>query len=579
MFHKDPLDRKMKWFKHAAIKVMQPNKYKNGSFVLVLKSMSWKQRGLVCILPVLLLLPAVASGQTCTSPFSSFSIPNQVILSPAGGTWGQPIEFNTTCAWSITADVPWITFLSPTSGTAFQRQTIFVSAKVAPNSGPVPLHGTITLTEGSLLQEFPIVVLSNSCSYSVDPPSAQFSAQGGSGQFTVTATPSDCLPFDLNPLFSTQLTASSYARYDHGIFFYAIPPNNGPAISATATFSSQPSVTFTVTQDGGDGQFRAGCPLAYIARVGGSLPAQCAVAGGTPPYSWSLTGGSYPAGITPQAFSALPFAGSLTTEGPFSFELTATDSSLPPQTAKVTVTGVVQPPTVTVNCSTTTGPQQAGAFYFAACEAKGGTGSYQWSLRTGALPSGLTLSPGPGGGVIVSGAPTESTPYYYVLQAADSSQPMPVTATAIFTGTPSSTVPKLSMNCGTPGTLNINQSVAFNLICTPAGGLGPYQYSISSGNLPPGLTTSGNSGLALYISGTPNISGEFKFTVQVIDGGASPQTVQQDLDIVVSQALTITCTLTDGPVRVGQPYTNSCTASGGRPPYTISTNGYSLPPV
>ena len=162
-------------------------------------------------------------------------------------------------------------------------------------------------------------------------------------------------------------------------FSTAIPPNNGPAISATATFSSQPSVTFTVTQDGGDGQFRAGCPLAYIARVGGSLPAQCAVAGGTPPYSWSLTGGSYPAGITPQAFSALPFAGSLTTEGPFSFELTATDSSLPPQTAKVTVSGVVQPPTVTVNCSTTTGPQQAGAFYFAACEAKGGTGSYQWS--------------------------------------------------------------------------------------------------------------------------------------------------------------------------------------------------------
>src|SRR5258706_9477963 len=114
--------------------------------------------GTVCILPVLLLLSTVASAQTCTSPYSSFSTPSQTIISPAGGTWAQPIAFNSTCAWSVTVDVPWITFSSATSGTAFQRQTIFLIAKVAPNNGPIPLHGTITVTEGSMLQEFPIVV-------------------------------------------------------------------------------------------------------------------------------------------------------------------------------------------------------------------------------------------------------------------------------------------------------------------------------------------------------------------------------------------------------------------------------------
>jgi len=544
--------------------------------MLVLKSVRRQICGLNCILPALLLLPAAASAQTCTSLFQPLPLTTQ-ILSPAGGNWFQQITFSATCAWNISADVPWITFPSTTSGSGFPRQTIFFSAKVSPNNGPAPLHGTITLTAGSALQQFPIVVLSNSCAYNVDPPSAQFGAQGGSGQFTVTATPTDCLPFDPNSSYSVQLTASARAIYDHGIFYYGIPPNSGPALSATATLSSQPSVTFTLTQDGGDGQFRAGCPLNGVPRVGVTFPAQCVAVGGTQPYNWSLTGGSFPNGVGLSAFPPTSLGGTPTTEGPFSFELTATDSSSPPQTAKVTVSGVVQPALVSVNCSTNTGPQQTGVFYFAACEAKGGTGSYLWSIRTGALPNGLTMSPGPAGGIIVSGTPTDSTPYYYLLQAADTSQPMPLTTSVLFTGTPSSTVPALTINCGVSGVFNISQNVPFNLICTPSGGLRTYQYSILSGNLPPGLTTSGNSALSLYISGAPNTPGEFKFTVQIASNLAPTQTAQQDLDIVVSPALALKCTLVDGPIRAGQAYTNTCTASGGQPPYTISTDVNSLP--
>ena len=546
--------------------------------MLVLKSVRRKRCGLNCILPVIFLLSAAASAQTCTSLFQPLP-PTTQILSPAGGNWFQQITVSSTCAWNIAADVPWITFPSITSGTAFLRQTIFFTAKVAPNNGPVPLHGTITLTAGSALQQFPIVVLSNSCSYNVDPPSAQFGAQGGSGQFTVTATPNDCLPFDPSTSYSVQLTASARATYDHGIFYYGIPPNAGPALSATATLSSQPSVTFNVIQDGGDGQFRAGCPLNDVPRVGVPFPAQCLAVGGTPPYSWSWTGGSYPNGVGLSVFPPASLGGTTTTEGPFNFELTAVDSSSPPQTAKVSVSGVVLPPIVSINCSTNAGPQQTGVFYFAACEAKGGTGSYQWSLRTGTLPNGLTMSPGPAGGVIVSGTPTDNTPYYYILQVADTSQPMPLTASVVFTGTASSTVPNLTMTCSALGNLYTNQNVALSqFYCTPSGGLGQYQYSISSGNLPPGLNMSGNSGIPLYLSGVPNTPGEFKFTIQAADSSVPPQTAQQDFDIVVSPALTLTCTLTDGPIRVGQSYTNTCTAAGGLPPYTISTGGYSLPP-
>ena len=59
-----------------------------------------------------------------------------------------------------------------------------------------------------------------------------------------------------------------------------------------------------------------------------------------------------------------------------------------------------------------------GVFYFNACKPTGGTGNYQWSLRAGALPSGLSLTPGPGGGIIMQWGllDGDSNPYYYVVQ-------------------------------------------------------------------------------------------------------------------------------------------------------------------
>src|SRR4029077_274444 len=122
------------------------------------------------------------------------------------------------------------------------------------------------------------------------------------------------------------------------------------------------------------------------------------------------------------------------------------------------------------------------------------------------------------------------------------------TAGTVFTGTPSSTVPSLSMTCTAPsGTLYTDVGITFGQFgCTPSGGLGPYQYSISQGVLPPGLTMSGNSGVPLYISGALKTPGEFKFTVQVADSSVPSQTAQQDFDVVVAPSLTLTCALTDG---------------------------------
>jgi hypothetical protein len=244
----------------------------------------------------------IACAQTCV-PEPAHLPASMQVFSPAGGTWNNQWQLTPysplSCTWKITVDVPWITFLSATSGFTGPSYMFFL-ATVAPNTGNVPLHATVTFSEGDVIVgRFPIVVLSNSCSYNVDPPSAQIPQQGGSGQFSLGATPSDCFPFDPNATnYGTVLTGSTSVRYDHGIFYWGLPPNAGTALSATATLSTQPIATFSVTQDGSAGSMQVGCPIANVQRVGAQFPILCTVVGGKQPYKWAITDGSLPAGLS-----------------------------------------------------------------------------------------------------------------------------------------------------------------------------------------------------------------------------------------------------------------------------------------
>src|SRR5579864_1683757 len=54
----------------------------------------------------------------------------------------------------------------------------------------------------------------------------------------------------------------------------------------------------------------------------------------------------------------------------------------------------------------------------------------------------------------------------------------------------------------------------YNAQLTATNGSGSYQWSVSQGSLPPGLTLDPNKGT---ISGTPNTGGTYQFTVKVQD--------------------------------------------------------------
>ncbi|MFA4819089.1 MAG: putative Ig domain-containing protein [Patescibacteria group bacterium] len=118
--------------------------------------------------------------------------------------------------------------------------------------------------------------------------------------------------------------------------------------------------------------------------------------GGTTPLTWSLSAGALPAGLT--LSSAGVISGLPTIAGTSSFTVRVTDNAS--VTADQTLSIIVNPAPV---ITTTTLPAiTATALYNQTLTATGGTAPLTWSLLSGTLPTGLTLS----AGGVISGTPT-----------------------------------------------------------------------------------------------------------------------------------------------------------------------------
>lgn len=166
---------------------------------------------------------------------------------------------------------------------------------------------------------------------------------------------------------------------------------------------------------------------------------------------------------------------------------------------------------------------QLGAAYQATLSASGGATPYSWSLASGSLPGGLSLSSASGA---ISGMPSASGTSSFTVQVTDSGsktaqQPLSI---AISGSNAPLSVATVSLAGGQTG-----QPYLVTLQAT--GGTPSYSWSITSGQLPAGLALGPASG---QISGTPTTSGQFNFTVQVQDSESPAHTSSQALGIAVS---------------------------------------------
>jgi titin len=299
--------------------------------------------------------------------------------------------------------------------------------------------------------------------------------------------------------------------------------------------------------------------------VGVAYNAAPIVSGGTGPYTWSVTTGSLPTGLTINA-STGAVGGQPTAGGSFPFTLVVTDALGGTSTQSESV-DIVDAPSVDLS---SLGAGEVGVAYNAAPIVSGGTGPYAWSVTTGSLPTGLTMDSTTGA---ITGMPTTAGSENFTLTATDNvGQTASGGATVLISADP--TISTATLPGGQVGVAYI-QSVA------GTDGTNPYGWSVTNGALPTGLTLDPTTGA---ITGTPATPGADTFTVTVTDDDG--QTASEGFTITVASAPTppappaspLAITTTSLPdAQDGTTYDQTIVGTGGTAPYQWSISAGSLP--
>jgi hypothetical protein len=301
------------------------------------------------------------------------------------------------------------------------------------------------------------------------------------------------------------------------------------------------------------------------ATVKASYSATLAATGGTAPYTWNISSGRLPTGLSLAAKTGT-ISGTPTSSGNYSFGVKVTDSTATTgrgrtnKTAAATVTLTVAaasapgaPTALSITTSSLPSGTQ-GSAYSSGLAATGGTTPYTWSIAspTG-LPAGLTLASSTG---LISGTPTATGTSSVTFTVADSSSPAQTKSVSLSLAVAAAQkASALTISATLPsGTVNTGYSSAM----TATGGTPAYTWSISAGSLPPGLTLAATSGT---ISGTPSTSGTYNFTATVSDNGSPVQTQSAATSIVIAAATTTTGSGTTWYIRHDGGTNTQCTGT------------------
>ncbi len=358
-------------------------------------------------------------------------------------------------------------------------------------------------------------------------------AKGGSGKFTWSASG---LPAGITLTAGGVLSGTPTTAGTSNPVITILDTGTSSSITPTAQIVINPQVSIQTTA-----LSAAALETAYSSNI--------TVSGGLAPYTFTVTAGALPAGLALNA-STGAVSGTPTTAGSGNFTLQVTDFSGGTATQQITwsVSGLL-------TISTTSLPPAAlTETYGQNLTAINATGSVNWTVISGSLPTGVTLSTAG----VLAGTPTVSGSFTFGILASDSS-PNTSTQTLTLTVNPALTISSMTPQAGAVGE-------TYSAPLSASGGVGSYTWSVLNGNLPGGVSLS----TAGVLSGTPTASGSFTITAKVADQNGG--TTSGSVTVTINSALTITTTSLPAAT-AGASYSQTLMATGGVGSYTWSVNG------
>jgi len=243
-------------------------------------------------------------------------------------------------------------------------------------------------------------------------------------------------------------------------------------------------------------------------QVGAAYSTTLVATGGTPPFTWTTTSGTLPAGLMLNASTGAITGTPTASASNLALTFQVKDSGSPMQTKSVSLTLTIASATLAI--STASLPRgQVGVAYSSTLVAAGGTAPYSWTLTAGTLPANLMLNASTGA---ITGTPAVSvtnTPLTF--QVKDSGTPAQAkTANLSLTITPSGGI-TVSISPKRGG-LAITQSMSLTAATNDPQGV---TWTASAGSF-----SARSAGAATYVA--PNAAGTITVTAtSVTDGSKS----------------------------------------------------------
>ncbi|MCO4862219.1 putative Ig domain-containing protein [Cupriavidus sp. WGlv3] len=386
---------------------------------------------------------------------------------------------------------------------------------------------------------------------------------------TITLAPATLANPALGVAYSQSVTASGgTAPYTYSLVAGALPPGltlNSSTGAMAGTTVAGGNYNFTVQASDSQGftgsraySLAIGAPTIVInpatlpqATVAAAYSQALTAASGTAPYTYAITAGALPAGMSLSAGGVL--SGTPTGGGTYNFTVRATDSSTGtgPYTGSQAYTLTVSAPALSLSPASLQAPV-AGVAYSQAFTAGGGTAPYTFAVAAGTLPAGLSLNPSTG---VLSGTPPTASTHTFTVRVTDSSTGTgaPYSISRVYTlatgqGMPSAPPVAVTTLSNAPVTIH----AAANAANGPFSGV-----SIVT---PPTSGSAVVNGLDIVYTPVPTASGPITFTYALVNSAGT------------SAPVPVTVTVNAVPVPVAQKQVSTL---AGRPVDVDVTEGAS----